>query len=137
MSKTHLADLQLAIMRVLWRLGEAPVADVHAELEEERGLALTTIATMLKKMEKKGVVRHRSEGRRFIYRPTVSEGEVQRTMVSELTSRLFLGDTAALVSHLLEEHEIDPDELEEIQQEIAHRRRALRDQPADHSEEKT
>jgi predicted transcriptional regulator len=115
MSDTHtLGDLQLAIMRVLWRRGEAAAAEVHEALLDERGLAPTTIATMLKKMEDKGVVVHRAEGRRFLYRPTVSEDAVRRTMVGELTERLFLGDTAALVSHLIAEHEIDPGELAEL-----------------------
>jgi len=53
--------------------GEATVSQVHESLAGPRARALTTIATMLSKMEKKGVVRHRNEGRLFIYRPTVSE----------------------------------------------------------------
>ena len=122
MSDTHtLGDLQLAIMRILWRRGEAAAAEVHEALLDERGLAPTTIATMLKKMEDKGVVAHRSEGRRFLFRPTVSEDAVRRSMVGELTERLFLGDTAALVSHLLAEHEIDPDELAELRRLIDRR----------------
>ena len=112
--KHRLGDLQHAIMRVLWREGEAPVAEVHKALEPERGLAPTTIATMLKKMEEKGVVTHRAEGRRYLYRPTVTEAAVRRTMVGEMTERLFRGDVAALVSHLLAEHEVDPDELDEL-----------------------
>lgn len=115
MSETHtLGDLQLAIMRVLWSRREATAAQVHAALEPERGLAPTTIATMLSKMEKKGVVTHRAEGRKFVFQPTVSEGDVKRSMVSELTEQLFLGNTAALVSHLLAEHEIDGQELAEL-----------------------
>jgi BlaI family penicillinase repressor len=119
----HLGDLQLAIMRVLWSHGEATVADVHETLEPERGLALTTIATMLTKMEKKGVVDHRAEGRRFIYRPLVSEGQVRRTMVSDLTSQLFRGDVTALVNHLLSEHDIDSEELAQLREMIASRER--------------
>jgi len=115
----QLGDLQLAIMRVLWNRQEATVADVHEALEDERGLALTTIATMLMKMEKKGVVDHRAEGRRFIYRPTVSEGQVRRSMVADLTTQLFGGDVTALVSHLLAEHEIDAAELAEMRERIA------------------
>ena len=115
----QLGDLQLAIMRVLWDRDEATVADVHEALEVERGLALTTIATMLMKMEKKGVVDHRAEGRRFIYQPTVSEGQVRRSMVADLTAQLFGGDVTALVSHLLSEHEIDADELVELRERIA------------------
>jgi predicted transcriptional regulator len=115
----HLGDLQLAIMRILWNRDEASVADVHEALEPERGLALTTIATMLAKLEKKGVVEHRAEGRRYIYRPTVSEGQVRRSMVSDLTSQLFRGDALALVNHLLSEHEIDGQELNQLRQLIA------------------
>ena len=119
----HLGDLQLAIMRVLWARGESTVADVHEALEPKRGLALTTIATMLVKMEKKGVVDHRTEGRRFIYRPLVSEGQVRRSMVSDLTTQLFRGDVAALVNHLLSEHDIRPQELEQLRELIdAHER---------------
>jgi len=117
----HLGDLQLAIMRVLWHRGEATVAEVHEVLEAERGLALTTIATMLAKMEKKGVVGHRADGRRFVYRPLVDEGQVRRSMVSDLTSQLFRGDVTALVNHLLSEHEIEPGELAQLRTLIAAR----------------
>lgn len=117
-SQYHLGDLQLAIMRVLWSRGEATVADVHEALEPERGLALTTIATMLMKMEKKGVVDHRAEGRRFIYRPVVSESQVTRSMVADLTSQLFRGDVTAFVNHLLAEHDIDSSELAQLRKLI-------------------
>ncbi len=114
MNKKQLGDLQLAIMRVLWSEGEASAADVHRALWDERGLAPTTIATMLVKMERKGVVTHRSEGRRYVYRPTVTESEVTRSMVGQLADRLFQGDVHALVSHLIAEHEIDAAELAEL-----------------------
>src|ERR1700709_2538763 len=119
----HLGDLQLAIMRVRWGHGEPTGSDVHETLEPERGLALTTIATMLVKMEKKGVVDHRAEGRRFIYRPTVSEGQVRHSMVADLTAQLFRGDVTALVNHLLSEHEIDAQELAQLREMIASRGR--------------
>ena len=115
----HLGDLQLAIMRVLWARGEATVADVHEALEPERGLALTTIATMLAKMEKKGVVDHRADGRKFIYQPLVSEDQVTRSMVADLTSQLFRGDVMALVNHLLSEHDIDRRELNQLRELIS------------------
>ncbi len=114
MSKHTLGDLQHAIMRILWRHGEGTVAKVHEALFDERGLAPTTIATMLRKMEDKGVVAHRVAGRQFIYRPVVSEDDVRSSMVGELLERLFAGDPAALVSHLVADHDIDNDELERL-----------------------
>ncbi|MEM6672160.1 MAG: BlaI/MecI/CopY family transcriptional regulator [Planctomycetota bacterium] len=119
MSKEHsLGDLQHAIMRVLWDRGEAPVAEVHQALLPERGLALTTIATMLAKMEKKGVVSRQLEGRVLVYRPAVTETAVHRSMVSELTDQLFDGDAVALVNHLLTEQQIERTELDEIRRLI-------------------
>jgi len=120
MSERHqLGDLQLAIMRVLWSAHEATVNDVHAALLSDRGLAPTTIATMLTKMERKGIVAHRTEGRRYVYRPTVTDEDVRQSMVGRLTDRLFAGDPFALVSHLIAEHEIEPTELEELKAVIA------------------
>ncbi|MFT7487043.1 MAG: BlaI family penicillinase repressor [Candidatus Paceibacteria bacterium] len=118
-SQHTLGELQLAIMRVLWKLQSARVAEVHEALPERHSRALTTIATMLSKMEKKGVVCHHSEGRQFIYEPTVTESEVKRSMVSDLAQRLFEGDFSALVSHLIEEKEIDAAELDALKQRIA------------------
>lgn len=114
----RLGELQLAIMRVLWGLGEATVADVHRLLEPERGLAPTTVATMLSKMETKGVVDHRTEGRRYVYRPIVSEEQVRSTMLGELTDRVFRGDVTALVSHLLASGEVDAGELAHLRELI-------------------
>ena len=114
-----MGELQLAIMRVLWQCGEATVAVVHEQLPKASRRALTTIATMLKKLELKGAVDHRTEGRVFVYRPLVSEAAVQRSMVSQLTQRLFDGDPARLVSHLLNESELDPRELSELAERIA------------------
>jgi len=107
----HLGELQHTIMRVLWDAGEATVTEVHEALSADKRRAPTTIATMLTKMEKKGVVAHRVAGRQFVYHPTVSEEEVTRTMVADLTQRLFEGDVTALVSHLITEQEIDAKEL--------------------------
>jgi BlaI family penicillinase repressor len=118
MSTTHLGKLQLAIMRVLWTDGESTVAEVHRALEPSHGLAPTTIATMLKKMEAKGVVSHRSEGRRFVYRATLSEDAATRSMVADLKERLFDGSVAALVSHLLQSHEVDDEELAALREQI-------------------
>lgn len=115
----HLADLQYAIMLVLWKEGEASVARVQEALAGERDRALTTIATMLQKMERKGVVAHRAVGRQFVYRPKVTQAEVHRSMVADLTRRLFQGDVTALVSHLLTEQEIEPKDVERLKRLIA------------------
>jgi predicted transcriptional regulator len=119
MTQHTLGDLQHAIMKVLWERGEATSAEVHEALLAERGLAFTTIATMLRKMEDKGVVRHRAEGRQFVYGATVSATQVRRSMVTELIERLFEGDAKALVAHLVSEREIDAADLQELRRRVA------------------
>lgn len=120
MAEPHqLTDLQVAIMRVLWDRREATVSDIHEALLSDRGLAPTTVATLLSRLEKRGIVKHRSASRQYVYYPTVSEGEVRRSMVSDLAERLFDGDVAELVSHLLSEREMSAGDLEKVKELIA------------------
>jgi predicted transcriptional regulator len=108
-------------MRVLWECEEATVAEVQAALESDAPRALTTVATMLSKLEKKGVVAHRRDGRQFVYRPLVTEREVRRSMVADLTEQLFQGNFTELVNHLLDEQEIAPGDLDRIRGMIEER----------------
>lgn len=123
-----LTELQLALMRVLWERREATVVEVQEALELERRLAQSTVATLLSRLEKRGVLSHRVEGRQFVYRAVVSEAEVRRSMVRELgvlTRRLFQGDVAALVSHLLTAQDVAPGDLSRVKALIEAREREL------------
>ena len=123
---TSLTDLQLAIMRILWDRAEATVLEVQTQLRPERDLAQTTIATLLSRLEKRGVVEHRLDGRQFIYRPLITEQDVRRSMVSELTTLLFDGSSAALMSHLLRSREMQPGDLDRVKRMIAEAERGDR-----------
>jgi len=115
----HLTDLQLAIVRVLWTRGATTVVDVQEALMPDRPLAHTTVATLLSRLEKRGVVSHEIVGRQFQYRAEVTEPEVRRSMVGELTDMLFAGRPTALISHLIAEQEIRPGDLDEVKRLIA------------------
>jgi len=119
----ELGELQLAVMRVLWQRRKATVAEVHAALEAERGLALTTVATVLTRLEKAGYAAHRAAGRHYLYRPLVSEEAVRRSMVGALADRLFEGDLAALVSHLVSGRDVRPGDLAKVKRLIAEKER--------------
>src|SRR5689334_11142217 len=119
MSELHqLTDLQIAVMRVLWEKGEASVAEIWEALRPERGLAQTSVATLLSRLVKRGVVAHRSRARQFLYSATVSEADVRKVMVAELTDRLFDGDIAALMSHLLTAREVSPCDLAKVKEMV-------------------
>src|SRR5262249_14421128 len=96
----RLGGLQLQIMQVLWRHGPATVAEVQADLAGEP-LAYTTVATMLRKMEDRGLVRHSEIDRKFSYEAAVTAEAVTRSMSADLVERLFAGSLTDAVSHLL------------------------------------
>src|SRR5690349_9955624 len=110
----QLTELQLAILRVIWDKGEATVQDIWEALHGERGLAQTTVATMLSRLERRGVVTRRAQARQYHYKAAVTEQEVQHSMVGELTERLFDGDVTQLVQHLLNGADVSPGDLAKI-----------------------
>jgi predicted transcriptional regulator len=114
----ELTELQLAILRLLWDRGEATVAQIWEALYEERGLAQTTVATLVTRLQRRGIVARRTRDRQFVYRAMITEPDVQHSMVSELTERLFAGDPAALVSHLISASEMTPGDLARVKQMI-------------------
>lgn len=120
----RLGDLQLRILKILWKTGPASVAEVHEELGPEHW-AHTTVATMLRKMEARGLVHHRDEGRKFIYEPAVTAVEVNRNTTADLVERLFEGSLADAVSHLLDSREVSAEELDRLEQLIRDRKRRL------------
>ncbi|MBV8500996.1 MAG: BlaI/MecI/CopY family transcriptional regulator [Paucibacter sp.] len=110
-----LSDLQLALMRTLWERGEASTAEVVDVLREAgRPLAHTTVATLLTRLEKRGLLSSTREGRQIRYQATVQEHQVQRAMVTGLLANLFAGQPSKLLSHLVSEGSIDDDELAQM-----------------------
>lgn len=115
----QLTELQLAILRIIWDKGEATVQEIWEALHAERGLAQTTIATVMSRLERRGVVTRRARSRQYHYRAAVTEQEVQHSMVGELTERLFDGDVTALVQHLLSGEDVSPGDIAKIRAMIA------------------
>lgn len=127
MTQIHqLTELQIALLRVLWDRGQATVAEICEALRPERALALTTVATLLTRLEKRGIVTHETRARQYLYRPLVTESEVRRSMVGDLTEQLFDGDVTALMSHLLTAREMSPGDLDRL--------KALLDEQAERKE---
>ena len=113
-----LSELQIAVVRVLWQRGETSVTEIAKVLGEERGLKHTTVATLLTRLEKRGVVEQRREGRQLVYRALVSEPQVRRSMVADLVGSLFGGDSRELVAHLVRESELAPGDLERLRKRL-------------------
>jgi len=116
--ENNLSELQISILDILWEHGELSVNEVQELLKEKRDLAATTVATILKRLEKRNIVSYKKIGRRFIYSANIAKNEVTKSSVSSVVKNLFKGNKAALVSHLLQDEELSLDELEQIQKLI-------------------
>ena len=122
---------QVEILRVLWQRSEATVIEIQHALRAERPLAATTIATLLSRLEKRGLVAYRTEGRQYVYHALLQERDAQQHALVEVTQGLFAGDVATMVSQLLSSHELRPGDLARVralidakEQELKKRKRS-------------
>lgn len=122
----RLTASQLEILRVLWDRSEATVVEIHQALQSERDLAPTTIATLLSRLEKRGLVTYRTEGRQYVYRAVLQERDAQQHALVEVTRGLFAGDVPGMVSQLLSSHEIRPGDLARVRELIDAKERELK-----------
>ena len=125
-SSPDLSDLQLAIIRVLWDKGEASAAEVQLAMKRSRPLAITTVSTLLARLEKKGIVSHRSAGRTFVYRARVSELDMRRKAISGVIRNLFRGNPSEVVGQILSERDVSEEDLERMRRMIQDARLAER-----------
>ncbi len=105
--RVRLSDLQFDVMRVLWQ-GDASVADVVEALKISRELAHTTVATVLSRLERAGVVACDRHGRSLRYRACISEDSVRHAMVNDLLDTVFRGDADALLALVADERRSSP-----------------------------
>ena len=122
----ELSDLQLAIMRVLWDKREASAAEVQAAMQRSRPLAITTVSTLLGRLEKKGAVSHRADGRTFVYRARVSELDMRRKAISGVIRNLFRGNRSEVVGQILSERDVGEADLARMRAMIEDARSAER-----------
>ena len=118
---SQLTSLQLAVLRVLWDGGDMGVGEVLAGLQLERPLAFTTVSTLLTRLEKRGILGRRKQGRQYLYFAKVGRELARREKVDELAKDLFDGEVSHLVQHLLSREEVGDGDLERIKQMIAAR----------------
>jgi predicted transcriptional regulator len=106
-------ERELDILQVLWEAGSAPLSHIAGALRERRGVATTTVATILRVMLDKGLVR-RTRDRRW--EATVSQDATGRGMVSQLLDRVFQGSAQRMVGHILAAGDLSEQDVRELRQ---------------------
>lgn len=114
-----LGDLQLLVMGVIWKLGDATVAEAHQELLKKRPLAYTTVLSTLRNLERRGYLQHTVEGKAHRFYPDVSRDAHTSASVHTLIESLFGGRPERLMSHLLGSERIDARAIQRIRTLLA------------------
>jgi predicted transcriptional regulator len=110
-----LTDREAQIMDILWRRKGATAEEIRALLPGEPHDS--TVRTLLRVMEQKGLVAHDVNERTFVYKARIVQSKAQRKAVQALLDRLFGGSVKNLVLQLLDDEEITPEELERLARE--------------------
>jgi BlaI family penicillinase repressor len=113
------SERELEILKTLWEIGSGSVNEVHARMCPGGELAFNTVQTLLRIMEKKDLVKHRAEGRTFIYYPKYS----RERATSRFLNKVFDGALDQLVLSVLRAKDASSDELKELERLIAKTRR--------------
>jgi predicted transcriptional regulator len=98
-----LTPCEFEIMEILWRLGSATVRDVHSALKTSRGLAYTTVMTVMDKLHRKGALHQQRRGRAYFYTVQLERAEALHRRTQCLIDEYFEGSAEMLLAYLLEE----------------------------------
>ena len=113
-----LTEVELELMTIIWKLKEASVAEVIEELPEGRKLAYTSVSTIIRILEQKGIVRSRKEGRGHLYFPNIKKEDYESKAVKHVVEKVFNGTPLLLVKQLLSDSNLSEQEINEIKELI-------------------
>ena len=109
-----LTDGELRLMRVLWQQGPSTVGAVVEALDGRRAPAYNTVLTLMRILEKKEYVRHRKDGRAFVFEAVLDEAHAQKRALRYMLDRFFGNSPGALVLSLLKHEEVGELELQQV-----------------------
>ncbi|WZO95833.1 BlaI/MecI/CopY family transcriptional regulator [Isosphaeraceae bacterium EP7] len=108
-------DSELDVLKVLWERGQATVREALEDLKAAgRQWSYATVATLLDRLETKGVVASDRRELAFVYKPLVEAQEVRQKRVNSLVDKLYQGEPGLLVLHLLKSHPLDASQASEV-----------------------
>jgi len=114
-----LTEAELRLMEVLWEKGPATVSAVVEAIPKHAPLAYSSVLTTLRILENKGYLKHRKEGRAFIYSAMVDREEEREKAVTRLLHRFFGGSPEQLMLSLVERRKVDRESLSRLRKRIA------------------
>lgn len=125
---TASSETEFQMLKVLWSLKSATVAQVRDRYNEQNGtsLAYTTVMTLLGRLASKGAVKVDKEREPFLYTATSRRQTVLRDRLKSFVKSVFDGDADELVLHLVESEALSPEAVERIRSAIAQKKKESR-----------
>jgi BlaI family transcriptional regulator, penicillinase repressor len=118
MKTSRFGQQQLKIMQLLWKRGEMSAREISDALRDD-AFAHSTVQTLLRQLEAKKVVSHKTDGRTFKFFATVNEQVATQGVIRDFLSRLFRGSPAELAAHLVQNEKLSKEELRKLRALIA------------------
>lgn len=118
MKSRQFGTVQLKIMHVLWEKGQANAREITKALRQDSEIAHSTVQTLLRQLEIKHAIAHKTKDRTFLYYALVEQDKVVESEIRQLKNRLFSGSTAGLMAYLLRQEKIEPKEMDRIKKLI-------------------
>ena len=112
-----LGELEREVMQLIWRYGNATADRVREELP--RSLKDATVRTVLRRLEEKGYVSHKTENRTFIYEPAEARPQVAARAVKRIVDWVCAGSVEALLVGMVDGDVLDKKELKQLAEKIA------------------
>ena len=109
-----MSPAETEVLRLVWESRQATVQHVYDALPANRKVTYVTIATLLRRLEEKGYLKHRVRGKAFVYTPAANKEDVIKRTINDLVQRLFGGNPVPLMQHLALHSEISDEDIERL-----------------------
>lgn len=109
-----LTEVELQLMNVIWSLGSCTVKEVQTEISKDRELAYTSIATIMKILETKGIIKSTKNDKAHLYVSLISKENYEGQSLEHLAENLFQGDHSQMVMRLINDTHLTKKDLEAI-----------------------
>ena len=114
----RIGDVEMEILQIVWSRGEATVQEVLDEILRKRRVAYTSVMTMMRNLSDKGLLKHRSQGRSYVYSAAVNPRTIKRRLLHDTVNKVFGGSPVDLIQNLVETEKLSDEEVRELKRII-------------------
>lgn len=124
----RVTDLELKILQIIWQENRCAVSDIIEKWQDSQKPGYTTILKTLQKMEKKGIVDHTKDGKRYLYFSKLTREQVSKNRLGTIIDRIFKGNTISFAQFFIDNSELDLEDLAEIRRIVAKKEKMKKEQ---------